>query len=721
MNFCRYDQSEPYELEFQLTILLIIGLPGENRIQRTDKSVLALTPSITAIPTKEVPHPGKPLPIPPGFSSAQDFPPLVAPQRTSTTPGLSTKLPIAVLPVMPAVPILPSQSISSATLVPVNKSSAVKPAEESVKGDKEIEAALETPLVTSVSQKSSEPVLTEAKVPLPLHEEISTATTVSNFNTSATDTKDIIGASEIAEKRQRPSKLDITAAKDASRKDLGLAASATEQAEPVTPSNVPRYAVPILSQPGTPATAVSQSSASPGPRQTAPRTIRVVQTPKLETPSRAATSAPSATAPFTVVSRQVSRQPSLASINQPGTPFNEVSDNASLTSTSISRPGSPLIGKVGTAPVRLVTKSQQKKERQARAKRAEESRQSEEPSSATMPEEPVQAPIIGRKKKTKKSKLMESTDSVSVASGPMSPLRQDDKLREDSSSANHSAKERKKTSLEAKNDAKEGLHEAIPGPETEMLSGAAADIAEKIRKTHLTAATIFLDLQKKGQIPPNAIDIFRNVPGINHRFDLTEADLGEMNTVPSITEEQHRLLAEGKGICVQTVPNKYTVILPDRQVLRGFTREQAERYLKLRQQTLDSISASSFRSSRQGIESWLNSKATAGLNASGEHAEPKTMTGADHGNTAREFSQLMTDFFATPMSRDTQLELAHDNFWEGNNGNRASTTEGLPVRQPTISVEEAERALVAARKETEALEKRMNGLLKKNRKLLNAH
>lgn len=713
------------ESEFQLTILLFIGLPQNVAIQKADKTVPGIIPNTSGIPTKEVSsilQPAKPLPIPPGLSSAQDFPPLVTPQKVLITQGLSTRAATAIpLPVTPAVPILPSKSTPHAVPAELSKSQAPKPAEGSSRGNKDSKAALNALSIVAASQKSSEMALKETtalKVASSPHIQNPTTATASKSNTSTTDAKDFEAnkpSSEFAEKRQRPGKLDITAAKDASRKDLGLVASSNEQAKPATPSKNLRQAITNISQPGTPATAVSQPSASPGPHQTAPRTVRVVQIPKLETPSRIPTGVVSTMAPFTVVSRQVSRQPSLASIDQPGTPFNEVSDNASLTSTSMSRPGSPPLGKVGTSPVRFMTKSQQKKERQARAKRVEESRQSEEPSSATMPEEPVQAPIIGRKKKTKKSKLLDSTDSMSVASGPVSPLQQDERPRESPNAANQSIKEAKKMPIDVTNDAKKRLDEATPGLESETLSGVAAEVAEKIRKTHLTAAMIFADLQRKGQIPSNAIDIFRNVPGVNHRFDLTEADLAEINVVPSLTEEQHQLLAEGKPIWVETVPNKHAVVLPDRQVLRGFTRDQAERYMKLRQQIVESTGASSFRSGRHSIDRWLNSRARAGIiNTIGDAFEQTIMTsdGEQH---------LMTDLFATPMSRDKQLQMASENFSEGAVGPRASVAEGLPVRQATVSVEEAERALAASRKETEALEKRLNVLLKKNRKLLNAH
>lgn len=82
-----------------------------------------------------------------------------------------------------------------------------------------------------------------------------------------------------------------------------------------------------------------------------------------------------------------------------------MSDNMSLASTSQSRANSPPPGaKVGSAPVRAKTKSQQKKERQERAKAVEQEVLKNEEEKTIQQEAPAQEAIVSRKKKAKKEK-----------------------------------------------------------------------------------------------------------------------------------------------------------------------------------------------------------------------------------------------------------------------------------------------------------------------------
>ena len=527
-----------------------------------------------------------------------------------------------------------------------------------------------------------------------------------------------------AEKRQRPGKLDITAAKDASKRDVELVMSSVDHVTPATPTKSVRNNVAGISQPGTPGTAVSQSSASPLHRQAPPRTIRVVQTPKAETPSQPPP-LPTTSTLVGIMNHRLSRQPSFGSLYQPDTPANEtVSDNMSLTSTSVSRPGSPPIGKVGSAPIRFNTKSQQKKERQARARQIEESRQTEESTaSTTVLDEPVQAPIVGRKKKTKKSKLQVSADSLSMGSGPPSPHQLDEKAQEDTGPILITGLRDGSTVASSAKKAKHGVSENSMNKDTpEIIPESPTDLMDKSRKNQLSAAAIFAELQKAGELVSSALDLFRNVPGINHRFDLNDSDLAEKDKVPPISDAQHRLLDQGRSICLKLTTNKYAVVLPNRRVLRGFSLEQAERYLDLRQQTLEVTSPAHFRSSRYNMERWLNLGLVGGCNSNGESAGTSALSIGDDTIVHREMTQLFTDSFSNISPRDKQVDAPLPNFWESDTAASNTSIGGAANRQPCITTHEAERALAAARKETEALEKRLNGLLKKNRKLfMNSH
>ncbi|PNS14963.1 hypothetical protein CAC42_2192 [Sphaceloma murrayae] len=187
-------------------------------------------------------------------------------------------------------------------------------------------------------------------------------------------------------KRKHPGKLDITAA-------------VNEQAEA---AKQPMVETPVKSRgPGTPS--IPSRPGSPGATADAAlkrraHTIRLVSTPQVE-------KAPVLQTPLAAaVAKIPSRNPSIASANPPGTPSSEhISDTISLTSTSVSRPASPPLGsRVGAAPVRTKTKNQLKKERQERAKAAEEDKKlALEPE--TVPDDDViHEAITSRKKKAKK-------------------------------------------------------------------------------------------------------------------------------------------------------------------------------------------------------------------------------------------------------------------------------------------------------------------------------
>ena len=209
------------------------------------------------------------------------------------------------------------------------------------------------------------------------------------------------------QRRKAPGKLDIAAATKHETREATTSTSTEadggsriQSAVAQTPSTVSKPASPSISSP----------AAKP-----APKTIRVVQTPKAETPPGTTVSTPKELqqAPIT---KLPSRQPSVGSINLPGTPSSEqvsISDNISMTSTSQSRANSPPpsatpSGKVGSALVKPKTKAQLKRERQERAKALEaekvEKAKTEEVVSNAIDDEPAQEAILSRKKKAKKEK-----------------------------------------------------------------------------------------------------------------------------------------------------------------------------------------------------------------------------------------------------------------------------------------------------------------------------
>ncbi|GAB7329175.1 hypothetical protein MBLNU13_g00995t1 [Cladosporium sp. NU13] len=210
-------------------------------------------------------------------------------------------------------------------------------------------------------------------------------------------------------KRKHPGKLDIAAAVDKQAQTTSSNAAST-----MTPADVgtPIKQLRNVSQPpSAPSVPASPNTSIPSPAfKTAPRTLRVVQTatPKAEAPPAVQSIS---TPPAPAFGKLPSRKPSVASMNLPGTPSSEhvsMSDNVSMTSTSQSRANSPPpIGgsRVGSAPIREKTKSQQKKDRQERAKaKEEEERAKLLREGNAIAEEPAQEAIVSRKKKEKKEK-----------------------------------------------------------------------------------------------------------------------------------------------------------------------------------------------------------------------------------------------------------------------------------------------------------------------------
>lgn len=471
-------------------------------------------------------------------------------------------------------------------------------------------------------------------------------------------------SSKPAEKKLRPSMLDIAATKK--EKDSTDNAGVTSG--------------PTPSEPPTPATAASQVSASSATRPNQSRAFRVPPLPKAET--RPASPAIAST----ITSKQASRRPSITSIDRPGTPASEkFSDNMSFASTTFSRANSPPPSKVGSAPVRQFTKSQQKKERQARAKQAEVASKVEDlPAKA---EEPMQAPIIGRKKKAKKAKTQGSTDSTPTVTRPTSPAPKEEEVMEEKPEPATPVKEGRKTASKSAADIKE--------PDTP--SSPATPASNDPQKASLTAASIFASLFKSGELSPTVSELFKSVPGLNHRFESLELDLAAADN-SMVSDSQMHCLDQGEAITIQKSPTNHVVVLPDRSALRGLTASQAARYLELRKQAL----ANGDVPSNQALAGLVPVLPQVSLPVA---RFPSRIPSGD---------QKLPNHFAAPAPGPTSLS-AHMQKYGTMEGPR---DEDFLKKIQSINVEAAEQALSLTRKETETLEKRLNTVLKKNRRLL---
>lgn len=602
----------------------------------------ATKPAVKITPTQT--------PVNPGLSLPQDFPPLVAPQAPPPAPPRQQRKVITSVAIKPVVPVLPT---------PSSKPTAMQ------KDQQLNEQAGGTEPGTHSVPEASEKLKPKEEGASSSMPEAGTALTPSEPSPAI--------SSKAANKKLRPSKLDIAAAKDTTKK----AKDSTDTAGVASG--------PVPSQPTTPAaTAISQASASSATRPTQLRANRPPPLPKAETRPASPALAP------TVTSKQPSRRPSLTSIDRPSTPASEkFSDNMSFASTTLSRANSPPPTKVGSAPVRQFTKSQQKKERQARAKQAEEASKIDDlPAKA---KEPLQAPIIGRKKKAKKEKMQGSADSTPTVTRPTSPVPQEEEAMEEKAEPVTPVREGKKPASKIAADIKE------PDTPTSPATPASNDP----QKASLTAASIFASLLKSGELSPTVSELFKSVPGLNYRFEGLELDLAGTDE-SMVSDSQMHSLDQGEAITIQKSPTNHVVVLPDRSALRGLTAAQAARYLELRKQALANGDVPS-------------NQALAGL----VPVLPQvSLPVARFTSRTSSEDQKLPNHFATPTPGPTPFS-AHMKY----GAMEGPSDDNFPKRVPGLSVEAAEQAYALSKKETEALEKKLNALMKKNRRLLfgNAH
>lgn len=313
--------------------------------------------------------------------------------------------------------------------------------------------------------------------------------------TSTDSTKSITQIVSGSTKRRPPGKLDIAAATKVPERSIETATSASSRIDTAKTSQPPTASTLTHSRPATPG---ATSTGSPIRRTTQPRTLRVV--PKTETPPppSASSAGPSAISG----TRGPSRKASITSINVPGTPSELVSDNVSVTSASasltMSRASSPPLvgGKVGTAPIKK-SKSQAARERKEKAA-AKLAAQEE---ALTQKEEPMQAPILGRKKKEKKREKVSSVPSSAKAKTPV---------------ASHPSSPAPADAKEEPVEAKERPDELVSSPVSlpvEKESGPTAEASSTQNKPaerkSLTPSSIFKDLSVRGEFDAATLEFFK--------------------------------------------------------------------------------------------------------------------------------------------------------------------------------------------------------------------
>ena len=534
------------------------------------------------------------------------------------------------------------------------------------------------------------------------------------------------------------------------------------------------------------------ASAAPNNQATLPRvipkTLRLVPTPKAEGPPTSSATPSSTTSVFPPMALPVCQASvvSASKIDRPGTPTSEnISDNASIPSASVSRASSPPPSKIGSAPVRVTTKSMQKKQRRE-AQKEKERTELEAVVTKVEPEVEV-APIMGRKKKQKKERVASTTgSSTPVATRPPSPTAADvNEEKADTHAIDQPsiAKEPSKDLSQDKDeeakiknlDKEEVITEAPTQPEIPVEAKESPS-----EKPIPTPASLFQELVSSGALPdPSLLAFFK--PPVNRSIVDGMTSPRQPNQKLTVTSDDVAVLASGMPVH-KIIDNTHRIMFtPNGDCVRNLTPEEEAQYLYYQSEIASNTGPTSFSSAHHN--------STAGFTLIGGRAVPNGPphyypTSENFYTTAPDpFSKLNRDqaldyinqYVLPSLSSNPQIERAlnanvsqpgttnsnsqdaagrQDGDWAGwsmqSQPVPRSVAEsameamyenwgieegrGGPVRDggasgtgggdsgmgtvPLLSVEEAESALAASRKDTEALEKRLTSLVKKNKRLV---
>lgn len=328
------------------------------------------------------------------------------------------------------------------------------------------------------------------------------------------------------EKRPTPGVLDIAAATKAATpsKENESTVSKTSGTASQTAKSVVSSALP------TPTTA---SVSSPLARA-APKTLRLIQTPKTEQPPNLPSAAVASIRTAAIA----------ASGQRPSTPASEgISESTSVISASVSasRTSSPPPSKVGSAALRVTTKSQQRKQRN---KLSKEAAAAISETKATTEQEVEVAPIEGRKKKQKKEKKPKTSTlnspAISRPETPQPEASKDAGVKVDVPAAKARSNEEKVTRKERPTIASP---EKIPTParESQTREPEARESREPLKSPNAFDTSIRLNESTKTTVlTPDYVQ-----PTAESRQYEDDYD-GAVGEVPTLAEVLQSLIDEGE-------------------------------------------------------------------------------------------------------------------------------------------------------------------------------
>ncbi|KAF5687987.1 CCR4-NOT transcription complex subunit 4 [Fusarium circinatum] len=522
----------------------------------------------------------------------------------------------------------------------------------------------------------------------------------------------------------------------------------------------------------------SNAIASPVTR-TAPKTLRVIATPKAEAPPPASPALTMASIALSGTSRAVSGS------YRPDTPASEmISDNASVVSASVthSRASSPPPSRIGSAAVRATTKSQQRKQRKDVLKQ-----ETKLIAEAPIAEAEVHAPIMGRKKKQKKEKPVKAaqpdastipetpTDKPSQSLSQQEPVKDPEREPEEKPVK---SKTSQKKSIKSKGKTKDVETQSTPPPPASPKE-STPDAQEPPARPQPDPSSVFSEI--KNSLWASSVDklhLFKPIANGSSRTDYSAAKNNANKAehckdcsckCGEIQDEDLAALRAGKPVRKQFhVDGSRMLITPNGDCIRGLTPEEEDAFLELQAAIANTAeNPGSFIAPRHqpgsGAFSLIKGRAvpngrpnifpaTAQLQSQdpigklqredalsyiNQYVLPRLNLGATNMGfpkgasptkdaAAASLNSLAPYFYGPDAAAGVGIysppdgaRAMQDFSSAGMSSEERGKNFGMGVGgMPLMSVEDAEGALAAARRETEKLEKGLNQVIKRNRRLV---
>ncbi|CAI7588003.1 unnamed protein product [Penicillium bialowiezense] len=536
----------------------------------------------------------------------------------------------------------------------------------------------------------------------------------------------------------------------------------------------PKFAQPPVSisspasasRPDTPQTIASRLSDSPARQH---RILRVVETPKVETPT--IPTVPSVPASVVGSNKLRHRRQSISSNSVPDTPADAGSEADFFASTSVSRANSPpASSRIGSAPVRSMTKSQVKKERKQKAKEAE----AKKVETSAVSEEPVQAPIMGRKRKTKKAPTpttaTNTPKAVPEAPAPVPPV-----VAEPASPVKPvpapTVEDEPKVDTSKKTEVKEVKPAEQPTPAPVDEPAVTDEVPDEAWRTHNTIGQciadaeatgrsiqdlvmertkplheILADMHRDGEIDLNTCALF-NPPNLYERIDMkcTSEDY-DINRRPiELTEEHRQMLLRGEHIILGDQIKNQVLITSNGTLLRHLYPAEMEEILEKERKGicrdyplliedsaqnigLEALFANSERLRIRWVDDLPNNPSATSPTSSpevDESALPPNVFSAMEADITRNHDWAVTnsaELLNTTPDAVRSFAAATAQQMLGNHSMLGTDLTlddlaGLTDEELKEHAARSKKELELARKESEALDKKFNALVRRNKKL----